>query len=55
MVRILLFLFILSLLISSGITLDIQFCCKDFFLDRTGFAVKVDTGVDDVGGALVVF
>lgn len=55
MVRMLLFLLILSLLISSGITLDTQFCCKDFFLDRTGLAVEVDTGVADVGGALVVF
>lgn len=55
MVRMLLFLLILSLLISSGITLDTQFCCKDFFLDRTGLAVEVDTGVADVGAHLWCF
>lgn len=44
----------LSLVISSGITLDKEFCCNDFFLDRTDLAFEVDTGLGAVGGALVV-
>ena len=45
----------LSLMISSGITLDKEFCCSDFFLDRMGLAFVVVTEVEAVAGALGVF
>lgn len=42
-------------MISSGITLDKEFCCSDFFLDRMGLAFVVVTEVEAVAGALGVF
>lgn len=42
-------------MISSGITLDKEFCCSDFFLDRMGLAFVVVTEVEAVAGAFGVF